>query len=216
MLPSSSRSAPEASSTSSICAAAFSSRSAVVKRPSTTARSAPERTRLASARAPPSRCSPVTTMVLPVPVSPVSTVRPRSNSAVATLMAPNDSIRISLSTGQHRHRPRQPVTGRRNLRTRRSVNGALSSRAHFTDTSQRRTSNRAPAGTSISRRPSQNNRASCPSPSISMAMRSVGAGDHRAGEQRVSVVGYHQQRFQIGPQHGPARGERVGRGPGGC
>ena len=41
---------------------------------------------------------PVTTIVLPVPVSPVSTVSPRSNSAVAVLMAPSDSIRISDST----------------------------------------------------------------------------------------------------------------------
>ena len=40
----------------------------------------------------------MTTMVLPVPVSPVSTVSPRSNSAVAVLMAPRDSIRISAST----------------------------------------------------------------------------------------------------------------------
>ena len=54
--------------------------------------------RSASARAPPSRCSPVTTIVLPVPVSPVSTVSPRSNSAVAVLMAPSDSMRISEST----------------------------------------------------------------------------------------------------------------------
>ncbi len=58
----------------------------------------PDRTRVASARAPPSRCRPVTTIVLPVPVSPVSTVSPRSNSAVAALIAPSDSIRISEST----------------------------------------------------------------------------------------------------------------------
>ncbi len=97
-LPSSSRSAPEESRISSTWAATPSPSSVVVKRPSTTARSAPERTRVASARAPPSRCRPVTTMVLPVPVSPVSTVNPRSNSAVAVLMAPRDSIRISAST----------------------------------------------------------------------------------------------------------------------
>ena len=108
----------------------------------------------------------MTTIVLPVPVSPVSTVRPRSNSAVAVLIAPSDSIRISEST----HCPRQPVTGSRNLRTSRSVNGALSSRTHFSGVPQRVTSSRPPAGTTISRRPSQNTSASWPSASISIAM----------------------------------------------
>jgi hypothetical protein len=100
-LPSSSRSAPEESSTSSMRVVTLEPSSVVVKRPSTTARADPERTRLASARAPPSRCRPVTTMVLPVPVSPVSTVRPRPNSAVAALMAPSASILISASTTGH-------------------------------------------------------------------------------------------------------------------
>ena len=66
-------------------------------------------------------------MVLPVPVSPVSTVSPRSNSAVAAPIAPRDSIRISASI----YRSRQPLVGNWNLRTSRSVNGALSSRTHF-------------------------------------------------------------------------------------
>jgi len=56
--------------------------------------------------------------------------------------------------------PRQPVVGNRNLRTRRSVNGALSKRTHFSGVPQRVTSSRPPAGTSISRRPSQNTSAS--------------------------------------------------------
>ncbi|CNV43949.1 Uncharacterised protein [Mycobacterium tuberculosis] len=50
------------------------------------------------------------------------------------------------------------------------MNGALSSRAHLTDVTQRVTSSLLPAGISISRRPSQNTKASCPSASISMAM----------------------------------------------
>ncbi|SKU53883.1 Uncharacterised protein [Mycobacteroides abscessus subsp. abscessus] len=97
-LPSSSRCAPEESSTSVTSAGSAPNGSVVRNLPSTTARSAPARTRLASARAPPSRCKLVTTMVFPAPVSPVSTVRPLSNSAVAAGMAPRDSMRISVST----------------------------------------------------------------------------------------------------------------------
>ena len=94
----------------------------------------------------------MTTIVLPVPVSPVSTVKPRSNSAVAVLMAPSG---LDTDFGEH-YCPRHPVTGNRNLRTSRSVNGALSSRTHFSGVPQRVTSRRPPAGTTISRRPSQN------------------------------------------------------------
>ena len=68
----------------------------------------------------------MTTMVFPAPVSPVNTVSPRSNSAVAALIAPRDSILISVSI----YRSRQLVTGNWNFRTRRSVNGALSKRTH--------------------------------------------------------------------------------------
>ena len=71
-----------------------------------------------------------------------------------------DFSQHSVSTEPRRYLPRHPVTGNRNLRTNRSVNGALSSRAHFTGVSQRRISIRLPAGISISRRPSQNTRAS--------------------------------------------------------
>ena len=70
--------------------------------------------------------------------------------------------------------PRQPVTGNWNLRTSRSVNGALSSRIHFSGVPQRVTSSRPPAGTTISRRPSQNTIASYPLASTSIAMDASG------------------------------------------
>ena len=81
--------------------------------------------------------------------------------------------RLDPDLGKH-YWPRQPVTGNRNLRTSRSVNGALSSRTHFSGVPQRVTSSRPPAGTTISRRPSQNTIASCPSASISIAMDAFG------------------------------------------
>ncbi len=57
----------------------------------------------------------------------------------------------------------------RNLRTSRSVNGALSSRAHLTDvTPAKVTSGLLPAGINNTRRPSPNAKASCPSASISV------------------------------------------------
>ena len=43
----------------------------------------------------------------------------------------------------------------------------------------------------------------------------IWAGDHRPAEQRVSIVGHHQDCFQVGPQHRPARGEGVCGGTGG-
>ena len=67
--------------------------------------------------------------------------------------------RLDADLGEH-YCPRQPVTGSRNLRTRRSVNGALSRRTHFSGVPHRVTSSRPPAGTTISRRPSQNTSAS--------------------------------------------------------
>ena len=81
--------------------------------------------------------------------------------------------RLDAYLGEH-YWPRHPVTGNRNLRTSRSVKGALSRRIHFSDVPQRVTSRRAPAGTTISRRPSQNTIASCPPPSTSIAIEAYG------------------------------------------
>ena len=54
------------------------------------------------------------------------------------------------------------------------MNGALSSRTHFSGVPHRVTSRRPPAGSTISRRPSQNTSASWPSPSISIAIAASG------------------------------------------
>ena len=67
------------------------------------------------------------------------------------------------AVGGARSAPRQPSTGRPNLATSRSVNGASCSRTSRTGRAPRRTSIRAPGGRSTVRRPSHH---STPAPSV--------------------------------------------------
>src|SRR3954462_1821600 len=80
---------------------------------------------------------------------------------------------LDADFGEH-YCPRQPLTGSWNLRTKRSVKGALSRRTHLSGVPHRVTSSRPPAGTTISRRPSQNTSASRPPGSTSMSIAASG------------------------------------------
>ena len=182
--------------------------------PSTRACRAPVRTAPASARPPSSSPSAVTTMVLPAPVSPVITVRPGPSSSADASITPSDAdpdllehvaAPLVVAGGGARPAPRQPSTGRSNLATSRSVNGASCSRASRTGRAPRRTSIRAPGGRSTVRRPSHH---STPAPSVlgehldrEHASR---RHHHRPGEQRVGADRHHQQGLD-------ARARRPGR-----
>ena len=82
--------------------------------------------------------------------------------------------RAVTSAGARSAAPRQPVTGRSNFATSRSVKGASCSRASRTGAWPRRTSIRAPGGRSTVRRPSHH---STPA--------ALGAGDHLDRQHRV-------------------------------
>ena len=205
-LPSSSRSAPEESRISSTWAATPSPSSAVVKRPSTTARSAPgpdpggvgagtaeqvqagDHHRLAGAGLAGQHGQPA--------------VELGGRGA-------DRAQRLDTDLGEH-YCPRHPVTGSRNLRTRRSVNGALSSRTHFSGVPQRVTSQPAARGHHhLAATVAEHQRIVAVRLDLDRD-RGVGTGHHRPGEQRVSVVGHHQDRLQVRP-HAPDRPRRTRR-----
>ena len=191
--------------------------------PSTRAVPAPVRTAPLSARPPSSRPSAVTTMVLPAPVSPVMTVSPGPSSSVEDSMTPSEPIRISSSIAlpssaapsARRRRsaePRQPSTGRPNLATSRSVNGASCSRtsrtgalrAAYLDPGARRQVDRPPAVAP------QHAGAVGAGEHLDREHR-VGRDHHRPGEQRVRADRHHQQRLDARPDDRAAGAEVVGR-----
>ena len=199
--------------------------------PSTRALAGPVRTAPESARAPSSSPSAVTTMVLPAPVSPVITVRPgpelqgrgvdhpqlRDPDLLKHQPLRSTSLPPAASSARRRRsaEPRQPSTGRSNLATSRSVNGASvqPGQAHrplaaaYLDPGARR----------------QVHRPATVAPQHAGA---VGAGDdldgdhrvggdhHRAGEERVRADRHDHHRLDAGPHHRSARAEVVGGGAG--
>ena len=161
-------------------------------------------------------------MVLPAPVSPVITLRPGPSSSTDSSMTPSERIRSSSITrsaavvacGGAARRPRQPSTGRPNLATSRSVNGAECSRASRTGVAPRRTSIRAPGGSSTVRRPSHHSTpALAVLASTSTASTLVGRHHEGPGEQRVRADRHHQQRLHARPHDRAPGGEVVGGEP---
>src|SRR5215213_434391 len=110
--------------------------------------------------------------------------------------------RLDADLGEH-YCPRQPVTGSRNLRTSRSVNGALSRRTHLSGVPQRVTSSRPPAGTTISRRPSQNTSASWPVASTSTAMAASGLVTIGRAKSAWALLGTTRMASRSGQTIGP-------------
>ena len=171
----------------------------------------PVRTAPASARPPSSSPSAVTTMVLPAPVSPVIAVKPgtelehglvdHAQRGDPQLLKHRAALRRAPPSVRRRSAaPRQPSTGRSNLATSRSVNGAWCSRTSRTGVRPRRTSMRAPGGRSTVRRPSHH---STPAPSVraitSTASTEVGRDHQRPREERVGADRHHQQRLDPRP-----------------
>ena len=100
--------------------------------------------------------------------------------------------------------PRQPSTGRPNLATSRSVNGASCSRTSRTGVAPRRTSIRAPGGRSTVRRPSHH---STPAPSVSAststASTDVGATTIGRANSACALIGTISSASTPGQTTGP-------------
>ena len=121
--------------------------------------------------------------------------------------------RLDTDLGEH-YCPRHPVTGNRNLRTRRSVNGALSSRTHLQRRAAARHLEPATRGHHhLAAAVAEHHRVVAVGLDLDRDG-GVRAGHHRPGEQRVSVVGHHQDRLEVGPQDRAAGRERVRGRPG--
>ena len=148
----------------------------------------------------------MTSIVLPAPVSPVMTVRPGPSSSVEDSITPSEVIRISSSIAvlAPLGRPRQPWTGRPNLATSRSVNGASCSRTNVTGLAPRRTSIRAPGGSSTVRRPSHH---STPAPSVrastSTASTDEGATTSGRANRAWALIGTIRSASTPGQTTGP-------------
>ncbi len=110
--------------------------------------------------------------------------------------------------------PRQPCTGRSNLSTSRSVKTPPESRARRTGWPERSTSTRAPGGSVTARRPSHHSTAAA-SESASSCTARCDCGPTTTGRAKraCALIGHEEQRLDVGPDHRPARRERVRRRP---